>query len=212
MPLSAGTGMLNSFTNFLHAVALAAYALLVYAGIHAGNTLYTPTIFALFFILFVLKVFGVLVHAPPIERTVALRNALWIGIAIGVVALNFVTLNALHAPTAILAPGMGVTLFSAGVFLFILRKKVRYAPLALALIVVYLMAAFFTCGLLRIGFLLVVASNVLWIMLARVPYLYRHAYHNDLYHLALIVSTFVLYRSVSLGLWQEGACRVGGFF
>lgn len=198
--------MLNSFTNFLHAVALATYALLVYAGIHAGNAFYTPAIFILFFLLFVLKVLGVLVHVPSIERTTLVRNVLWISIAIGVVALNFATLHALHMPRGIIALGMGGTLISVGAFLFILRKSVRYAPIAFSLIFVYLLAAFVTCGLLRIGFILVVASNVLWVVLARVPYLRRHAYHNDLYHLALIVSTFVLYRAVALGLWQEGAC------
>ncbi len=198
--------MLNSFTNFLHATALVIYALLVYAGMHAGNTFYTAAIFFLFSLLFVLKILGVLVHLPNIEKNIRLRNLLWILISGGVVMLNFATLYALSIPMAVTAVGMAVTLTSVAVFLFILKRDVRYVPLAFALIFVYLLTAFYTCGLLRVGFLMVVASNVLWIGLARIPYLHRNAYHNDIYHLALIASTYVLYSTVSMGLWQEGMC------
>jgi len=200
--------MLNSFTNFLHATALAIYAFLVYVGMQAGNTLYTPLILSLFVLLFVLKVLGVLVHLPRIEQGVTVRNVLWTGIALGVLVLNMVTLQALHLHTTVVAVGTIGTAVSVVVFLYILRTRVRYVPIAFSLFFVYLLAAFYTCGLLRVGFFLVVASNLLWILLARVPFLYERAYHNDIYHLALIISTFVLYHSVSLGLWQAGACSV----
>jgi len=200
--------MLNSFTNFLHALALGTYATLVYVGMQAGNTLYTWLIFLLFVLLFVLKILGVVVHLPRIEKEIAVRTIVWTGIALGVLVLNVVTLQALHLHTMVVAAGTIGTAVSVVVFLYILRTRVRYVPIALSLFFVYLLAAFYTCGLLRVGFFLVVASNLLWILLARVPFLYERAYHNDIYHLALIVSTFVLYHSVSLGLWQAGACSV----
>ena len=200
--------MLNSFTNFLHALALGTYATLVFVEMQAGNELYTSLIFYLFFLLFVLKILGVLVHLPRIEQGITARNILWTAIALGVLVLNVVTLQALHLPTFIVVVGTILTSVSVAVFLYILRTRVRYVPIALSLLFVYLLAAIFTCGLLRIGFILVVASNLIWILLARVPYLYERAYHNDIYHLALIVSTFVLYHSVSLGLWQAGACSL----
>lgn len=200
--------MLNSFTNFLHALALGVYASLVYVGLHVGNTLYTPAIFATFFLLFLLKVLGVAVHLPSVERNIPVRNALWVFIALGVPLLALVTLYALHVSLIIVALGVGVALVSVGVFLYVLRTRVQYVPLALSMALVYLLAALLTCGLLRVGFLLVVFSNLVWLALARVSYLEQNKYHNDIYHVMLIVSTYVLYYSVELGLWQEGACTL----
>lgn len=194
--------MLNSFTNFLHALALATYAFLVYVGIAAGEPFYTSTLLTLFTMLFVLKLFGVAVHFPWVEARPSVRNMLWACVALGVVMLNTATLFALPASPVVVALGVFVSAFATVVFLYILRTHVRYAPIALSFITVYLLAALSTCGLLRLGFLLVVASNVLWVVLSYVPYLRSHAYHNDLYHLALIGSTFVLFRSIEVGLWE----------
>jgi hypothetical protein len=198
--------MLNSITNFLHATALLTYASLVYVGLQKGDALYTPLIFSLFALLFLLKVLGVVVHIPRIETDITIRRVLWTMIALGVLVLNGVTLQALHVPETIVIIGTVGTAVLILVFLRILRTHVRYIPIALTLFFVYLLAAIYTCGLLRIGFILIVVSNIIWMILARVPFLYKNAYHNDIYHLALIVSTFVLYHSVSLGLWQAGAC------
>lgn len=204
--------MLNSFTNFLHALALFTYAVLVYLGLQAENTHFSLVILLLFILLFALKVLGVLVHLPSIERDPHVRNPLWASISFGVVILNAATLYVLSVPLVMFALSMVVTFILVGVFLYTLRTHVRYAPIAFTFIFVPCVAAFFTCGLLQIGYLLIVASNVLWIALSRIPFLFRNAYHNDVYHLALIVSTYVLFRAFELGVWKTGCVGVEALF
>lgn len=201
--------MLNSFTNFLHASALLIYALLIFRALRAGEEFYTPLILAVFTFTFVLKVLGVLVHVPALEQRVRWRNTLWTLVAVGIFVLNAATLYAIHAPLWALSLGVGLSGALGAYFIYTLRVHVRYAPLAGAFILSYLLAALVTCGALRVGFLLIVFSNVLWIALSKVSYLETKKYHNDIYHVALIGSTYWLYTTIPLGLWEVGACMGG---
>jgi hypothetical protein len=104
--------------------------------------------------------------------------------------------------------GMAVTAVCCVLFVHSLRTNIKYMYIAGAAAFVYLMVAALTCGELRIGFILIVASNIAWILLEKVPYLFERRYHNDIYHVALIISTFVLYHSIATGLWAAGACAL----
>ena len=73
---------LNSFTNFLHAVALASYTYLVYMGLTQNKPNYDIYIFGCFALLFVIKIFGIIVHIPRIENNKEKHNFFWIIISI----------------------------------------------------------------------------------------------------------------------------------
>ena len=199
-----GTVSLNSVTNFLHALALGTYSWLVYESMRAGDPLYTAAILYTFLLIFFLKIVGVVVHLKPIERDRLWSTILWSVIAVGVCFLNYALLVATNMPTPVVIGGMAVTLVCVALFLNSLRTELRFAYIAGAVSVVYLVVAVFTCGDLRLGLILTVLSNIAWIILVKVPYLFERGYHNDIYHIALIVSTYVLYDSVSTGLWQGG--------
>ncbi len=201
-----GVMSLNSFTNLLHAAALGTYAYLVYAEMLAGNAYYTPYVLYSFLLIFVLKLLGVLVHLRSIEQHKTWSTTLWTIIAVGVCVLNYTMLVATAMEPVVVWVGTAVTVVCAALFINSLRTELWFAYIAGATAVVYLLVALFTCGALQLGLVLIVASNVAWVLMKRVPYLYDNSYHNDIYHIALIVSTYVLFDSVSLGLWQGVGC------
>jgi len=194
--------MFNSFTNFLHALALFIYAGLTYRGLEAGRPHYTWSIFWCFALIFFLKVIGILVHLPAIEHHKARHDFFWVWIAVGLQALNTVTLMALDLNYTVVATGSIVSLVFVVIFLRSLRGPGYFGYLALATVIVYLLAAVFTRSDLRLAWICVVISSALWIVLARVPFLLKYKFHNDIYHFALIASTYYLYTTVGSGLWE----------
>ena len=83
-----------------------------------------------------------------------------------------------------------------------------FVYLALPLILIYLAAAYYSRGLLRLGFLLVVTSNVVWIAAREIASSWigyelpvHLRFDNDLYHLMLIGSTFIIYQAILRGDW-----------
>ena len=72
------------------------------------------------------------------------------------------------------------------------------------------MCAYFSQARVRLGFLMIAGANVVWILARQIenrhsgheiPIEYR--YDNDIYHLLLIVSTFVLYKAIARGDWKH---------
>lgn len=196
--------MLNSFTNFMHASALGIYTYLVYTSYQAGEQYYTLTIFFAFLLLFVLKILGIIVHLPPVEHNKPRHDFFWTIIAIGLCALNYFTLKAINLHTYIVILGMVITLGFVIAFLYSMFTGPGYFfYIAAASVLVYLLCVVFTTGPLRLAWIMIVISSVAWIVLAKVPYLLRTKLHNDIYHLALIVSTYYLYSTIETGLWVD---------
>ncbi len=197
---------LNSFTNFLHASALAVYTCLVYAALRAGEPHYTTSILWSFAWILILKLLGIVVHLPGVERHKPRHDFFWTLISIGLCCLNYFTLAALNLHTGVLVAGMVITFVFVGFFLYSLFFGPGYfVYIATASVLVYLLAAVFTRGTLRLAWVLIVLSSLAWILLERVPYLLRNKFHNDIYHLALIGSTYVLYATVATGLWDDNS-------
>ena len=198
--------MLNSFTNFLHASALGIYTYLVYTSYQAGEQYYTLFIFFSFLMIFVLKLLGIIVHIPAVEYNKPRHDFFWTLIAIGLCFLNYFTLQALNLHAYIVILGMVITVGFAAAFLYSMFTGPGYFfYIAAASVLVYLLCALFTKGDLRIAWIMIVLSSVAWIVLAKVPYLLRTKLHNDIYHLALIVSTYYLYATVKTGLWVDNS-------
>ena len=85
-----------------------------------------------------------------------------------------------------------------------------FVYLALPLTLIYLAAAYYSRGLLRLGFLFVVASNVIWIAAREIASFWigydlpvQLRYDNDLYHLMLIASTLIIYQAILCGYWAN---------
>jgi hypothetical protein len=202
IPISAETT--NAFTNALHAMFLFLY-MTGSAKHYLDNSKYfTGSIVAFFLILFVLKLMGVYVHYYPSEDGL---SHVWIAISLLVVFLNYVIVYALQTPGLFRSFAVLISLIFS--FLFIVNGG-SFIYLALPLILVYLAAAYYSRGLLRLGFLLVVTSNVIWIAAREISSFWvghelpvHLRYDNDLYHLMLIASTFIIYQAILRGYWTH---------
>ena len=75
--------------------------------------------------------------------------------------------------------------------------------IASAMAFMHILCAVVTSDALRAAWICLMLSSVLWIVLSRVPFLLRYKIHNDIYHLALIASTFFRYTTVRTGLWER---------
>ncbi|MCR9145378.1 MAG: hypothetical protein NXI24_24280 [bacterium] len=198
--------MLNSFTNALHATALIIYTVLVYWSMQAGDPLYTIWIFLTFLFVAILKILGMIVHLPQVDHVRERHNFFWILISIGLVFLNYATLIAIHAPLWALVLGMVITVgFVVQYIRTLLNDTGHFVWIALAMTLIYLLCTFLTTGMLQLGWICTLISQILWIGLERVPYLEERKYHNDIYHFALIGSTYLLFKSIETGLWEVAA-------
>lgn len=198
--------MLNSFTNALHATALFIYTALVYRALQAGTEHYTVWIFLTFLFVAILKVLGMIVHLPQVDHVRHRHNFVWVLISIGLIFLNYATLRAIEAPLWALVLGMAITLgFAAQYVRTLFSDTGHFVWIALAMTLVYVLCAVLTQGLLMIGWICTLLSQIIWIGLERVPYLEERKYHNDIYHFALIGSTYLLFKSISTGLWSAGS-------
>jgi hypothetical protein len=194
--------MTNALTNALHAGVLFIYFFLSYSKWLQGNKYFTGFIVSLFLVAFVLKVLGVLVHYYTGNPHVP---TLWLTIAMLMILLNYFITCAIKMPDGIRAISIVISLFFIGSF--IIQNHFFY--IALSMIFSYGLAAFYSRNMTRFGFLSIVGANILWIILRKggefilqtpIPPEYR--FDNDIYHILLIVSTFIIYKSIEKGNWS----------
>ncbi|HMV43550.1 MAG TPA: hypothetical protein PK079_15460 [Leptospiraceae bacterium] len=195
---------LNSFTNFLHAVALASYTWLVYNGLIEKRPHYDIYILTCFALLFVIKIFGIIVHIPSIENDRNKHNFFWIIISILCIVLNFATLKSINTNLFLVSTGTGIVAILA--FLYIrslFNSGGKFYLIASAFTLVHGACAIVTREKLSLAWFFLLMSNLLWIVFSKIPYLHKHKYHNDIYHFMLIGSTYYLYSTIESGLWKS---------
>ena len=192
----------NAFTNALHALFLFLYLTGSIKHYLCNSERFTGSIVVFFLILFVLKLMGVYVHYYPSKESL---SRAWIAISLLVILLNYVIVHAMETPEFF--RGFAVLISLIFTFLFIVNEG-DFVYLALPLILIYLAAAYYSRGLLRLGFLLVVTSNVVWIAAREIASSWigyelpvHLRFDNDLYHLMLIGSTFIIYQAILRGDW-----------
>ena len=196
--------MTNSITNAMHAAALSIYTYLVYQGLINDKPHYTIWIFLLFLIILILKLIGVLVHIPRIEKDRKRHNFFWVIISVLVIVLNIVTLMSINSGWILFAAGMSVTSVLCVMYVRSLFTGTgSFLWIAAAMAFMHILCASVTHDMLRVSWICLMASSILWIALSRVPFLLRHKFHNDIYHLTLIASTYLLYTTVPTGLWTR---------
>jgi len=194
----------NALTNALHAIFLFLYLIGSAKHYLGNNRNFTGWIVTFFLILFVLKLMGVYVHYYP---TIGGLSNVWIAISLLVVFLNYVVIHGMDAPN--IFRGFAVLISLIFSFLFIVNGG-GFVYLALPLTLIYLAAAYYSRGLLRLGFLLVAASNVIWITAREIASFWigyelpvQLRFDNDLYHLMLIASTLIIYQAILRGYWAN---------
>lgn len=201
----------NSITNGLHALFLLSYFLLsVYQYAKKTPTIHSVLIVLFFFFVFVEKILGVVVHYFIDTLSPEVFNGLWIAISVGTVCLDYCLLYGLAMPNAVRRVGLAIAILLNTVFIVrAMEGNIEFLTIALSLILVFIMAAYYSKGLTRTAFLCVIVSNVIWIALRMVISFYwinlqenvAYTYDNDLYHLMLVVSTYLLYLSLVRGDW-----------
>lgn len=202
----------NAITNGLHAAALLTYAVLsLIFYLKKSQNFSRFIVVILFFLLFIEKCLGVYVH-----ETKGVHIDTWTIMAILSIALNILVSFALEMPRAARFAILLTTLLLNGRFIYGFwvidqgLKEESFAYLAASALIAFSIAAYYSKGLTRLGWVLIVISNLAW-MLMRTGLGYylgvdledypEYKYDNDIYHLMLIVSTFVLFHSIQKGDW-----------
>ena len=192
----------NAITNGLHAFFLFLY----FAGALTRNLRKDGTfsfMLTLFFLtLFVMKLLGVYVHYYPALGI----PPPWVAISLLTIMLNYLVTHAMEMPSMARIGVVFLSVFSA--FMFISRGGFLY--IALSVLAVYLICACYSRAWVRTGFLMIAGSNVAWILARQIGnWFLGHQvpiecrYDNDIYHLLLIGSTFVLYKGIARGDWRH---------
>ncbi len=195
---------LNSFTNFLHAVALASYTWLVYSGLKEGRQHYDIYIFGCFAFLFVIKIFGIIVHVPKIENNRDKHNFFWVIISILVIFLNYVTLKSINTNSILVFTGTGIVAILSSLYIrSLFNSGGKFYLIASAFTIVHSLCAIVTRGQLSLAWFYLLMSNLLWIVFSKISFLHKNKYHNDIYHFMLIGSTYYLYSTIESGLWKN---------
>ncbi|MDF1929713.1 hypothetical protein PGH45_06100 [Legionella pneumophila] len=189
----------NAISNAVHAFFLLLY--LIGACIHYFKKSYFFTFDCIFFlILLVLKVLGVYVHYYPSHLHLP---PAWIAISLLVIMLNYLLVQSMQMPDLCRV----IVVFLSIIFTYLfLTHDGNYTYIALPVILVYLIAAYYSQAKVRIGFVMVVISNLIWIVTRHIAnYLTGHEipieyrYDNDIYHILLILSTYVIIRVLPKG-------------
>ena len=192
----------NSISNGIHALFLFCYFILSLNYRLKNNQKFSSLIVVLFLSLFILKVLGVFAHSSygiPYEKQI------WLAIGLSIVFLNYTIFHAMSAPPFVRLIVILISLSS--VWLNIIFENFLF--IAINSLLVYLLAAIYSSGKTRIAFIFIVVSNIIWILLRESINAYlgyelpeQFRYDNDIYHLLLIISSFLLYRSIVKGDWR----------
>lgn len=192
----------NTWTNAFHALFLLFYFLIAVIQWLKGNEKFTIYIVSFFLTIFILKMLGVWVHYASGQAYTA---QIWVTIGLGVVFLNYCLIHAID----ISGPIRIAVMFISLAFTYFYLSQQNFLYIALSVIFIYSLAAFYSKGLVRTGFVAVVVSNIIWIGLREgvnamlgyeLPVQYR--YDNDLYHILLICSTYIIFVSIWRGDWS----------
>ena len=192
----------NSVTNALHAFFLFVYFIGALIHFIKKDSTFSLLIVLFFFTTFILKLLGIYVHYYAIDNI----SPPWIAIALLTILLNYFVVQSMQMPN--LARIVIVVLTTACAYLFIINNA-DFIYIALPLIITYLTCAYYAPGMARWGFVMIVLSNILWIAARTIEnHIAGHEitmsdrYDNDVYHILLIISTFVIYKAIAKGHWK----------
>src|SRR3990167_6440220 len=146
----------NAITNGIHAFALFIYFTGALFHFLKKDAHFPLLVVLAFFVLFILKILGVYVHYSTSHLDIPFA---WIAISLLAVLLNYVVIQALDMPDTARVICLFLSLLFS--YLFIINTEegnFLYAYIALSIMLVYLIAAYYSTSLLRVGFLMTVIS------------------------------------------------------
>ena len=193
--------MTNAITNALHSVCLYSYALLSIK-YYLDNKAQVSCLVVLFFLLAAaIKTIGILVHYHDAYD----NSTSWFILSILSFALNMTILSTLK--TSVWLKSLYITI-SLLCLICSYPDYQAFIYVAVPQLLISMMAACFLAGKARIGFIIVVAGNLIWITLRLAgesfiacPLPKAVRYDNDIYHLILIISSFILYKAITSKDW-----------
>ncbi|WP_133129291.1 DUF6962 family protein [Legionella yabuuchiae] len=195
----------NTITDLLLAFCLFYFFIVTLMNRIKGNEKFTRFIVAFFFVTFALSLLSSVAHCLTDRVSNHALERLWLVIAFGIVYLNYCVIYAIKVPDSIRM----LVLFISLLLLYLFTIHDEYMYIAISMLFIYSLAAVYTEKLTKIGFLAVLLSNVVWIVLREganyelgytLPPEYR--YDNDVYHILLLISMYLIYRSIHEGDWS----------
>lgn len=192
----------NAFSNALHAIFLFCYFIGALVHLIRKDHNFSLLIVLFFFNILVLKLLGIYVHYYELSG----MTAPWIAICLLTLMMNYLLVEA----TDMSVISRVLLVFFSIVCTFFYLTQDGFVYIAMMILVTTLAMAYFTSSMLRWGFLMTVLSNVVWIAARQIEnHLLGHEistayrYDNDVYHLMLIISTFIIYKSIVKGYWKQ---------
>jgi hypothetical protein len=177
-----------------------------------GNKKFTRHIVLFFFTVLVIGLFATLAHYLTNKGDPELLHHVWLAISAAVVYLNYSVIYSIKTPDAVKMMVMFISLLC----LYFFNITMQFVFIALSMVFIYFFAAVYSQKLTRIGFLAIVISNVLWIVVRKginyelgyaLPVQYR--YDNDVYHVLIMFSVYLIYKSIKEGDWSYPSSNNG---
>jgi len=197
----------NGITNTLHAGFLLTYFILVtvqYFKLRITPQRFPGLIVCFFLLLFLMKLMAIYVHVFPFNT---FATKMWVVITMEFIFANFLLLE-IYGLSVFYK--FFIMLFTLLCSILFLTNNQNFIYLAVMIIVSNAFFAIFSQKILRYGFIMVIISNLVWVGLRsfgsyllgyELPVDYR--YDNDVYHVLLVISTFMLYKGFVKGLWLK---------
>lgn len=192
----------NAVSDCLLAVFLLYCALKCIHRYFQGDKRYTLFIALFFSSVFLVTALAAWAHY---DYKASYVNQIWLGITSGIIFLNYCLAYAINIPDKVRVLVVLLSLILAACF----QYTGHFLFIALSIIFIYSLAAFYSVKNTRTGFILIVLSNIVWIVLRegaqlildqKLPAKWR--YDNDIYHLLLIYATYRVYRSIGQNDWR----------
>lgn len=192
----------NALTNLLYAVFLFFYLVVALKHYLKKDHTFTLLLTLFFFTLLFVDLLGAYAHAFYKVDTI---SSVWIAISLIIILLNYFVFHAMKMPEILRVIIMVLSVLF--VFLFLTSNN-NFLYIAILTAIVYLFAACYSNGLLRSGFILVSASNIFLLVTRSIMNLIlgyelpvKYRYDNDVYHILLIIATFMIYKAITKGKW-----------
>jgi hypothetical protein len=151
-----------------------------------------------------MKLMAIYVHVFPFNT---FATKMWVVITMEFIFANFLLLE-IYGLSVFYK--FFIMLFTLLCSILFLTNNQNFIYLAVMIIVSNAFFAIFSQKILRYGFIMVIISNLVWVGLRsfgsyllgyELPVDYR--YDNDVYHVLLVISTFMLYKGFVKGLWLK---------
>ena len=184
----------NSVTNAINVLILFAYSVII----TKSKKKYLKTVPYVFYLSFVLAFMGVIVHCFKDYRV-----SMYLWCFIDFFLLCFVML--------LVDLFIESNLFK--IFLFLLNGAFAitylfnmdsFMSLALMQLLTFIILIFtIKYNIARIAFSSMIASNIIWIVMAKMQFI--PGYHNDIYHVCLIISSYIFFVAAQKESWSKKA-------